>query len=273
MAGKKILYDICDNVFAGKENRKTKKRSYSVREMMNYADIVSFTTETLRDQIIKIVHYNIKNTIIIPDFLDVFIEKSIDIKNTKIIRSYCGVKKFIQENEKKIHCIWFGKSQGNKSGICHIGNAVNKLEEFSKIHPVTLTVISNRPFRYWMYSRKWKIPHHYENWNSENFGNILSLHDIAIIPLEKNEYTIGKTINRPAAAIMAGLGVVADSIPAYEELRQFINLDDWESQLDHYRLCSPKTDQDLNRARIYLENRYGEDNVGKQWANVLKYLS
>ena len=47
----------------------------------------------------------------------------------------------------------------------------------------------------------------------------LARHRVAVIPVECNAYTVGKTMNRPATAIMAGLGVVGDAIPSYEELR------------------------------------------------------
>lgn len=68
---------------------------------------------------------------------------------------------------------------------------------------------------------------------------------------------------------MAGLGVIADSIPAYEELRPYIPLDDWPAQLERYWNCAPSRDPQLAQARLYLESRYGKEQLGRQWLELL----
>ena len=271
-AGKFIVYDICDNVFAGKDNKKTARRSAAVRQMLALADHVTFTTEVLRQQILEQVPYDIGKTSVIADCLDCF-EQGGSGRSVQSLRAYHRTANFLRRNEGALHCIWFGKSQGKKSGLAHLQAAVRYLEGFSKRFPVTLTILSNRPFRYWLYSRSWKIPHHYEAWDLNNFGDILAMHDVTVIPLEQNEYTLGKTINRPATAIMAGLGVIADSIPAYEELRPYIPLDDWSAQLERYWNCAPSGDPQLAQARLYLESRYGKEQLGRQWLELLSMPS
>ena len=269
--GKIIIYDLCDNVFAGKKNKKTEQRSAAVRKMLAIADHAVFTTHVLRQQVLETVAYPIEQTTVIPDGLDRFLRGS-DRRGGEIEQACQGIEGFLGKHQGALHCIWFGKSQGRKSGIAHIGRAVRELEEFSTRRPVTLTVVSNRPFRYWIHSRRWRIPHYYQEWQAENFGDILARHDVAVIPVEQNEYTLGKTINRPATAILSGLGVVADSIPAYEELRRYIAFDDWQAQLELYSTCPPAQDTRLAAAKSYLEGCYGIDRVGSMWLEMLSRL-
>ena len=95
------------------------------------------------------------------------------------------------------------------------------------------------------------------------------MHDVALIPIEQNSYTIGKTINRPATAIMAGLGVVADALPAYEELRPYIWLDTWREGLEYYRRCNIPMDPALKLARQHLEDSYCVSRLGEMWLNIM----
>src|SRR3546814_18792140 len=74
----------------------------------------------------------------------------------------------------------------------------------------------------------------------------------------------------PATAILAGLGVIADSIDAYEELRPFIALDDWQGGLRRYSACPPAGDLLLDAARSHLNLRYSADAVGRQWPELLQ---
>src|SRR3546814_4007213 len=65
--------------------------------------------------------------------------------------------------------------------------------------PVTLTVISNSRLKYLKARLGWRgVPTHYMPWAMNSFYEALSVHDAAVIPVERNGYTIGKTINRPA---------------------------------------------------------------------------
>ena len=76
-------------------------------------------------------------------------------------------------------------------------------------------------------------------------------------------------MNRPATALLLGLGVVADAIPSYEELRPFISLDDWQGGLARYRDGSAETQAQIEAGRRHLTERYSADAVADRWAEVL----
>ena len=98
---------------------------------------------------------------------------------------------------------------------------------------------------------------------------ICAEHRVALIPVQRNDYTTGKSINRPATAILAGLGVVADSIGSYEELRPYVALDDWQGGLARYADDWTGEQPRLAAARAHLEHRYGAGTAAARWDAVL----
>ncbi len=149
---------------------------------------------------------------------------------------------------------------------------MRELESFAGRHPVTLTVIGDSRSRYRRAAKRWAIPSFYLPWTLGSFAPALGLHRVAVLPVERNDYTVGKTINRPATAIAAGLGVIADGIDSYEELRPFITLDDWQGGLERYADDWPAEQPRLAAARDHLERAYGAGVVAGRWADILAEL-
>lgn len=267
-AGKLVIYDICDNVFGSKERRRKQERVRLLRTMLSLADIIIFSTPVLRQQILSEVEDVSARTIIIPDMLEDFSDHPVPRRLSDRLR-LSALDRFHARHGDALRCIWFGKCQGKKSGLVHVDAAVRELEAFAQSHAVTLTIVGNKRLLYWTASRRWRVPHIYLPWAADSFPQILSRHEVAIIPLERNAYTIGKTINRPATAINAGLGVIADSIDAYEELRPFIAMDDWQAGLRRYSEFRNGSDPHIAEARAHLSARHGEEKVGSAWLHLL----
>ena len=155
------------------------------------------------------------------------------------------------------------------AGMAHVDTAVVALEQFAKYRQSTLTIISDRRWQYLLGRRKWALPTFYQPFAPDSFQAALARHDVAIIPVVKNPYTIGKSINRPATAVLAGLGVVADPLDSYLELRPFIELGDWQVGLSRY---SKGKDARNSEARRYLESRYSLNAVGQHWLRLVEYI-
>ena len=177
---------------------------------------------------------------------------------------------FLRRHAGALHTVWFGNNMGSLAGLAHVDAAVRQLEAFSAVRPVTLTVISNDARLYRAAGRAWRIPSHYLPWSLATFATALAAHDVAVIPVERNAYTRGKTINRPATAIRAGLGVIADAIESYEPLRAFIQLDDWQGGLAHYTATPPRADARLAAARDFLAESFGNARIAAQWRALLE---
>lgn len=269
-AGRIVILDLCDNIFEAKRNWKKSGKAASLTEMLELADHVVFSTAILAEQIQTVVPHIIERSHIIPDTIETVTHVQGGGLSIGDRMALGGLKRFLARHENALHCVWFGKSQGDKSGFVHLEEAMAELEAFSGRHPVTLTIISNKRLQYWQAARRWRIPCHYMSWSLSSINQALAMHQVAVVPLKKNSYTIGKTINRPATAIAAGLGVIADSIESYEELRPFIALDDWQGGLARYCACKPADDDALHAARAHLEERYGRSPVGRKWQTLLE---
>ena len=273
LLGKPVVYDICDNLFEARVRLDTPGRLGRVREMMTLATHITFSTEVLARQVQSVMPEIAEKSRVVPDVIeDLAGQRQIENSSGEQ-RQLAQLERFLSSHEGALHCVWFGKSQGKLSGFAHLGAAVRQLEVFARSHPVTLTIISNDRWRYWKAAFGWKLPTHYMPWSLGTFQQSLKLHDVAIVPVERNQYTVGKTINRPATAIAAGLGVIADSIDAYEELRPFIALDDWQEGLRRYAEKSPREEARLEAARQHLYRQYGTETVGQMWKTLLEQIS
>ena len=267
-AGKTVVYDICDNIFEAKASGKKQKRLRILREMLALADVIVFSTPVLRDQILARMPDLAAQTVVIPDMLEDFSNPPA-LRNVASRWRVAALRRFHANHRGALRCIWFGKCQGNLAGLVHVDAAVRELEVFAQSHAVTLTVVGNKRLLYWMASRKWRIPHIYLPWAADSFPHVLRSHEVAVIPLERNGYTVGKTINRPATAINAGLGVIAGSIDAYEELRPHIELDDWQRGLAHYGRFRESSDPRIDLARAHLSQHHGTQRTGGAWLQLV----
>jgi hypothetical protein len=267
--GRRVIYDVCDNIFekppADEQGRLRQERA---KALMRQADVVTCATPALAKLLTSAVPEIAGKAEIIADALE---ESDVSRIPTWTERLHLWrLGKFLRRNAGVLHLVWFGKCKKGYAGIEHLDRLVGLIELAGLSHSVTLTVISNRRRLYRRSARGWRIPKFYLPWSLATFDAALRLHKVAVIPVEANAYTLGKTINRPATALMAGLGVIADSIPAYEELRPFIFLDDWDGGLRHYMECSPNQDRRISEAQAYLRRNYGGEIIAARWEDVVK---
>lgn len=267
-AGRQVIVDLCDNVLAKPPSWRRHAEHARVREMLELADRVTFATPMLAEQMAARVPGIADKSVVVPDALDTlsFVEPDSRRERRRLGR----LRHFLGANAGALHCVWFGKSKLGYSGIEHLHPVVRRLEALSTRRPVTLTVISNSWPLYRLESRGWRIPSFYARWSMDSFGPALAMHDVAVIPVERNGYTLGKTVNRPATALLAGLGVIADAIPSYEELRQYIVLDDWEGGFERYMARPTRNDPLIVAGQAHLERRYGAQALAARWVEVLR---
>ena len=267
--GQPIIYDICDNVFEKpSRDERDEARKQRVRRMMSLATIVTSGTRPLADLLAAEVPVIAAKTEIVPDTLD---EAGNAASASLVERARLWrLRHFLRRNAGALHLVWFGKCKKGYAGIEHLDPTVRLLETLQLSRPVTLTVISNRRKIYRRSASKWRIPKFYLPWSLATFDSALRLHGVAIIPVDRNDYTVGKSINRPATALMAGLGVIADPIPAYEELAPFVYLGDWERGLREYSQTGSRNDDRIAAAQSFLQARYGSAAVAAQWAEVIE---
>lgn len=270
--GQPLIYDICDNVFEKpSRDERDEASKQRVRRLLELATIVTCSTQPLAELLGQEAPVIATKTEIVVDALEDTKTGLASASLMERVRLW-RLRRFLKRNAGALHLIWFGKCKNGYAGIEHLEPAVRMVESLHLARPATLTVISNRRKIYRRCSSAWRIPKFYLPWSLATFGAALRLHDVAIIPVGRNSYTVGKSINRPATALMAGLGVIADPIPAYEELSPFIYLGDWERGLTVYARTVPDGDDRVAAAQSYLRGRYGAWVVADRWAELIERL-
>lgn len=265
---RRIIYDVCDNVFEKPPvDEQDRQRLDRVKAIMRLASAVTCSTHSLAQLLTQVVPEIAEKLEIIPDALE---EPHASRGPSFAERiGLWRLRRFLRRHRGALHLVWFGKCKKGYAGIEHLNPLVQLIQRTSLDRPVTLTIISNRRRLYRSSARGWRIPKFYLPWSLATFDTALRLHEVAVIPVEANPYTVGKTINRPATALMAGLGVIADPIPAYAELRPFIFLGDWGGGLRHYSECPPAKDERIAAAQVHLRQHYDSGVVTARWAEVL----
>ncbi|WP_311269769.1 hypothetical protein [Sphingobium sp. WCS2017Hpa-17] len=271
-AGCGLIFDICDNRFANNRSKGSPRHGIRTSQLLSQADLVTVPTQTM-GALLSSSTPEIRDRIrVVPDMLeDISSLSTLSLSLRERLRLR-RLRRFLANHAGALHVVWFGNNMAGMSGVGQLDEAVAHLRTFAGQHPVTLTIISNKPAIYREAAPHWGLPSVFMPWSLVSFPIALQEHRVAIIPVSRNDYTAGKSINRPATAIMAGLGVIADSIESYEELRPFIVLDDWQGGLSRYAFDWEGEQNRLSEARAHLDRHYGRQRVAERWEEVLNEL-
>jgi hypothetical protein len=98
----------------------------------------------------------------------------------------------------------------------------------------------------------------------------MQLHDITIIPIDVNPFTICKTNNRPLLSLLLGLPVVADKIPSYESLSDYMLFGNWKSNIATYATNLQLKKSHVKGGYHFAMKNYNNHAVSKQWLNLLE---
>ncbi len=270
--GVRIVFDLCDNHFL-----LSGERVQRLRKMFELADVWVVSSQPMAD----VVRANLnadKPLWIIEDAVEENLKGSpanlFGWIKARIQLSRLRVFLHGKAGRGAVHLVWFGnhKASYGDSGLVHVAKLRPLLDRFLALRPVTLTVISNSREAFEKVFADWKIPVHYVDWSPHSFFAALKLHDVAVIPIEVNEFTEVKTNNRIALSLNLGLGVVADSIPSYRVFAQCSFLDDWERGLSEYILKPELISQHSSCARELIGERFSGPVIANRWKELFESL-
>jgi hypothetical protein len=265
--GRRVLLDLCDNHFFGEgESSAISARSGRLGQMIETADMVVVSTPVLRDQLIERFALPAAKLTLIPDYLETPTTQLSLFSRLAVGR----LDRFLAAHPGALHLIWFGNhGTGSPAGMSDLSRIKAVVEAHAKAHPTTLTVMSNSRGRYREVVSGWALPTAYIAWSVDRADTVLRRHDVAVLPINPNPFTLAKTVNRPATALINGLGVIADAIPSYEELRPFIALDDWAGGLARYSDLKARGGIDVTAAQAHLRGAYADEAITGLWKAVL----
>jgi hypothetical protein len=269
-AGARVVLDLCDNHFYGEDSDPfTRERTLRLERMIREVDLIVSSTPVLEAQLRERFPAARDRMRLIPDYLEDEPAGRLSLFDHLALKR---MEYFFERTPRSLRLIWFGNHGGGRAaaGMADLSQIRSLVEAQAGITPLTLTVMSNSYGKYRRLVSRWAIPSTYVTWTAGRADAILRRHDVAVLPINRNPFTLAKTINRPATAILAGLGVIADAIPSYEELRSFVPLDDWEGGLRRYANRRPSDDPAVAEARTHLLQTYGRDRISDLWRAALK---
>ena len=176
-----------------------------------------------------------------------------------------------------LRIVWQGQ-RGNKvprSGMYSLTKLVPHLEALHSELPLRLTVIGNSEDAFRSILGTARFPVRYVPWRRRTFARQFAAHDICVIPIDVNPFTICKSNNRPVLALMLGLPVVADLIPSYAELQDFVTFagdadGQWASAIRSYATHADLARQHVEDGQRYVRATYTPERVVSQWSQVLR---
>jgi hypothetical protein len=266
--GRRVLLDLCDNHFFGeREIGSVRERSVRLEKMIEAADLVIVSTPTLRDQLIERFSLTAEKLRLIPDYLEEGADGRLSLSGRFAL---WRLKRFLGGHPGALRLIWFGNhGAGTPAGMADLARIRPMLQAHARAHPVTLTVMSNSRRTYRRVMSGWSLPTTYVAWSVNRMDAVLRLHDVAVLPINPSPFTLAKTVNRPATAVLNGLGVIADAIPSYEELRPFVRLDDWAGGLDYYGALKSQGSIDVAEGQVYLRQSYSDAAITGLWKQAV----
>ncbi|KAB0583528.1 hypothetical protein F7Q92_07570 [Ideonella dechloratans] len=146
------------------------------------------------------------------------------------------------------------------------------LEALHRRTAISLTVISNNRSKFKTLTRNWQVPAFYLEWSSSTFSRALRSHQVALIPITRNPFTVCKTNNRLATALLHGLGVAANSIPSYQPFAEACVLDNWTKQLERLVRDTQWRSQLNARGLASLAQHWQLRQIAAQWHEQLSSL-
>jgi len=258
--GVRTVFDLCDNhLYVPPDRPEFRERSDRLRRIIDRVDAVSVATPELA----KIV---VRPSAVIDDALD------------DAPADWWSPVRAIGRRWRRgrhVRLIWFGNA-GETSppfGIIDLARLVPVLEALHARKPISLTVVSNSRTAFDRHMAEVGFPARYHEWQTDRFLRLFREHDLCLIPVNVNPYTICKTVNRLALSLLLGVPAIADWIPSYEELREHTLFGDWERNLTTLVTEPELGHQQVRKGRAYLRAKYTPQLVVEQWSQVLKPLA
>jgi len=231
--GTLIHLDLCDNHFYyNVPEAAAIQRAEMLRNAINHVDVVIVSTDYLAGVVRKELK-NRKDIIVIGDMVEYPSRLRLTdvIKNLASYGRYQGLKIKLKamDGDKNSRLLWFGNHGSNytSGGMDDLKGIYPYLEKMNKHTAISLTVISNNKDKFNELTKDWGFSCFYIPWNKALFSELLFMHCVSLIPINKNPFTLAKTSNRVTTSLAHGLTVFADEIEDYKPLAGYIYLDEW----------------------------------------------
>lgn len=275
VGGTRLVLDLCDNHFhADHDDPKWRVRADRLRRACAEVDRVVVSTEPLA-AVVRAECGAATPLTVIPDGLDLGAADPDDRGRHDALHAL-RQRAFSAWHRVAVgrRLLWFGNH-----GFANAGGGLEDLARIapalSRHHaaaPLALLVVSNRWRSFRAVARGWRFPALYLPWSGANFARALAASDIALIPAQRNPFTVCKTNNRLATASMHGLAVAADALPSYEDFRDLAVLDDWDAGLAGLMGDAADRSRRIAAAQARLQATHAPARIASRWQALAEEL-
>jgi hypothetical protein len=261
----KTILDLCDNDFHNPEGDSTKNTAITgLLEMIDEIDLITVSSLELQRIVSNITD---KPVLLVEEYLDTVRSQTYHSISTKISGA---IKRIPGRGRTKLVWFGYGQQRNPETGINFLSDILPFLARCNQAFPLSLSVISNHRQKYTETIRGISFPTQYFPWNRRSFSFILRLHDICLIPVQKNSFTICKSQNRLVTALLHNVAVIADEIPSYREYSQYFLSGDWEANLRLYLADTKLRHNHVRDGKRYIQKRHSKETIDRQWLTALQ---
>lgn len=276
--GARIVLDLCDNHFYNPNGLASlSKAAAQLKRMMKLADELVASTAAM-SAVMRAELSTSRDITIIEDAVETEIRgvRSSYWERWWELKQLAKLQRRVAEGSRRgrTPLVWFGIHGGPNAqhGMLDLLRLRSLLETLNNSYPVSLTVISNSKRKYVRAIKPWSVPTYYLNWHADTLYPALRSHEIAVIPITANPFTRCKSNNRLALSLYAGLAVVADSIPSYQDFAVVCRLDDWQSGLQSYLSDPDLRRHHVQRGQAIIERDWSMARLAEKWREFFDTL-
>lgn len=278
--GTKLILDLSDNIYFEGANDKagTREKRLKLPSYVNQFDLIVTPSPYLQDELRQHIRKDM-NFRVIPDAVENIPAPSASDRanDASAFEALSAFQQDVAGNGIGAgrRLVWFGVSgtQAARNGMYDVEAYCDVMEKHNAESPLSLSIISDDQARYRELFGDASFKTHYLDWNFFTFNSALRLHDIAILPIRANRYTLSKSANRITTSFAEGLAVCASLIPSYEPFKGSAVFDDWDEGLA--RLMHDDKDRlaRTQQARQIIAQRYSLPVIAKEWQAAFQELS
>lgn len=168
--------------------------------------------------------------------------------------------------------LWFGShgSPNAPAGMQDLLRVREHLAAAAQARACELMVVSNNRAAFDELSAELEVPMRYREWEHAAFAEELVRSDVVLVPVSANPFTLCKSNNRVATALWYGAPVLADRIPAYDELAPYVVLDDWASGFRAALDGDRRLQQRTLAGHDYVRRRFNSAAIAKSWWDAIE---
>lgn len=277
--GTKLVLDLSDNIYFESDKDKSgdlKKRA-GLPLYVNQFDMIVTPSPYLEGELRQHIRKDMEFRVI-PDAVE-----KLPVVSDKVLEEQSRAFEQLSQFESEIdgsgietgrRLVWFGVAgrPEAQNGMYDVDACRAAFEKHNAEKPLSLSIISDSEERYRELFSNAGFSTHYLDWNFFTINAALKLHDLAILPIRTNRYTLSKSANRITTSFANDLAVCATLIPSYQPFEGVAVFDDWDDGLARLMANDGERHDRIFKARKIIDEQYSLPVIASQWQSVFSSL-